>query len=404
MNSVCSLLVLLLVPFYLISANETSQSTIAEAADESTENPNEYYEQPQSSEEAYQQYNNFQNAFARQFRLQQEEQQQRQQLVGTPSSIDNATASVAISADEPVELETDALVPEGNVDELVPASTIAVPTEQSPLVIQSSTMSSDASEMAAKLVGELTNASDAMAPIDTNNTDALSSKHAKMYVANEPDDEPVYHALSLTDNTIRKAIAQNNPNLNVSTGDNGTDDYVNDGGDTDSDTNDSQPITLQYYPADTTIASIVPLPIQIQSTTRSAVYAAAASTIVTTSAAPITTTTIPVLPQNLTSSKKTPKKIETSTRIYKYSADEILRKYLEDTYIRAPIASLINTSPEALRKSKILWKAALRPNTPIDIVLLAFNSSGMFALGLFVYLLLRRLGIRLEASRCECVR
>lgn len=378
MNSVNSLLVLALVPFYLISANDTNQSAITVVPEELTENPNEYYEQPQSSEEAYQEFNNFQTAFARQYRL----QQQQQPPVGTPSSIVEPISSFAISDGEPTEQESESLISESDAEELVPATTFIVPTEQPLTTIQSSTASSALSETAAKLINAFTNTSDAGAFVDTNTTDALSSKHAKMYVANEPDDEPVYHALSLTDNVIRKVTAHNNPNpnLNVSVDDNGNVDYVNDDG-SDSDTNDSQ-----YYPfpMDTTVASIVPLPIQNQSTERSPIYTAAASTIATTTAALTTTTNAPVLPQNLTGIKKTPKKIETSTRIYKYNADGILRKYLEDTYIRAPMASLINTSPEALRKAKILWKSALRPNTPIDIVLLAFNSSGMFDVHLFL--------------------
>lgn len=376
MYSLNSVLVLVVMPFYLISANDTNQSAITVSPEESTEHPNEYYEQPQSSEEAYQDYTDFKTAYARQYRLQQQP---------TPSSIlepISPSAAAAVSDDEPIEQESDSVIStENDAEELMPATTFFVPTE-SPLlttILQSSTSSSDLSESAAKLIGIFTNASD----IDTNATDPLSSKHAKMYVANEPGDEPVYHALSLTDNVIRKMTTHNNPNPNPNPNpsesvdvDNGDMDYVNDGSDTESDTNDSQPITSQYYPVDTTIASIVSLPVLIQSTDRSAVYSAAASTIVTTTVTPTTTTNAPLLPQNLTGSKKSPKKIETSTRIYKYSADEILRKYLEDTYIRAPMASLINTSPEALRKAKILWKSALRPNTPIDIVLLAFNSSG----------------------------
>lgn len=369
MNTLGSWLVLVAMPFYLISANDTNQSAITVSPEESTEAPNEYYEQPQSSEEAYREYNNFQTAFARQSRL-------RYQPTGTPSPIVEPISSVALFDDEPIEQESDSLLLENDTEEVVAATTFIVPTEQPLVTIQSSTSSSDHSESAAKLVVDLTNTSDAMVSADTNKTDALSSKHAKMYVANEPDDEPVYHALSMTDNVIRKMAAHHNPIPNESVDDNGNDDYVNDGSDTDSD--DSHPITLQYYPGDTTIASIVPLPIQLQSTDRTPIYTAAASTILTTTAASTITTTVPSLPQNLTGNRKTPKKIETPTRIYKYSADEILRKYLEDTYIRAPMASLINTSPEALRKSKILWKSALRPNTPIDIVLLAFNSSGTF--------------------------
>lgn len=371
MNTFSNWLVLVVMPFYLISANDTNQSAITVSPEESTEAPNEYYEQPQSSEEAYREFNNFQTAFARQSRL------RYHQPTGTPSPIVEPISSVALSDDEPIEQESDSLLLENDTDDMVAATTFIVPTEQPLVTIQSSTSSSDHSESAAKLIADFTNTtSDTMVFADTNKTDALSSKHAKMYVANEPDDEPVYHALSMTDNVIRKMTAHNNPNPNESIDDTGNDDYVNDGSDTD--TNDSHPITLQYYPGDTTIASIVQLPIQIKSTDRTPIYTAAASTIFTTTAASTITTTVPSLPQNLTGNKKTPKKIETPTRIYKYSADEILRKYLEDTYIRAPMASLINTSPEALRKSKILWKSALRPNTPIDIVLLAFNSSGRF--------------------------
>lgn len=62
--------------------------------------------------------------------------------------------------------------------------------------------------------------------------------------------------------------------------------------------------------------------------------------------------------------------------IYKFSADEILRKFLEDAYIRAPMAAVIDTSADSLRKSKILWKAALQPHAALDIVLVAFNGSG----------------------------
>lgn len=368
MNSLSSLIVLAMMPFYLVSAN---QSAITVSPDESTEHPNEYYEHPQSSEEAYQEYSKFQTAFARQFRPQQH-------AIVTPLPIVEPFSSIAIS-----DPENDSLISQSNVDELVPATTLIVPVELPLNIIQSSTLSSDLSETAAKLIGDFTNMSDTTIIADANNTDELSSKHAKMYVANEPDDEPVYRPLSLTDNLIRKMTEKlhdySNPIPNESAMDDiSSVDYVNDGS-INNDTNESQSITAQYYPMDTTIASIVPLPIQIQSTDRLSIYTAAASTILTTTAVPTTTTTnVPLQPQNVTGNRKSPKKIETSNRIYKYSADEILRKYLEDTYIRAPMASLINTSPEALRKAKILWKSALRPNTPIDIVLLAFNSSGKY--------------------------
>lgn len=369
MNSLNSLLVLVLMPFYLISANETNQSAITVSSEEVTDNPSEYYEQPQSSEEAFKEYNNFQTAFARQYRLSPQ--------IATPPSVVELVSVATKSDGEPIEQESESLISENDdVDELAPATTFIVPTEQSPAAIQSLTSSSDLSETVAKLIVNSTNTSDIMTIADTNKTESLSNKHGKMYLANEPDDEPVYHALSLTDNVIRKVTANtynNSPSETVD-GDSSNIDYVNDG--SDSETNNSQPNTAQYYPlpVDTTIASIVPLSIQIQSTDRSPIYTAAATAIVTTTASTTTTTTINA--QNLTGSKKFPKKIDTTSRIYKYIADEVVRKYLDDPHIRAPIATIINTSPDALRKAKILWKSTLRPNTPIDIVFLAFNSSG----------------------------
>lgn len=83
------------------------------------------------------------------------------------------------------------------------------------------------------------------------------------------------------------------------------------------------------------------------------------------------------------------------TRFFKYSADEILRKYLEDIHIRSPLAALIDTSPAALRKSKMLWKTTLRPNSPIDIILLAFNSSGK----LFMFIKVKSLNLKLIFCR-----
>lgn len=146
------------------------------------------------------------------------------------------------------------------------------------------------------------------------------------------------------------------------------------------DVNYTQSITVRSYPMETTMAAMLPTPPIFVSTrtptntllvnTPASVTLAAAPTV----AAP-TTVTEEITP-NQSSGKKS-KKIEAlSPRIYKYSAEEIVRKYLDDSYLRAPLATLINTAPEPLRKTKLLWKSALRPNTPINIVLVAFNSSG----------------------------
>lgn len=165
-------------------------------------------------------------------------------------------------------------------------------------------------------------------------------------------------------------------------------DYVNDeAAAAAADSNYTQPITVKSYAMETTMAAILPTPPVFVSTrtpintlivnTPTSVTVAAAPTIAAAASAataPTASTTDEITP-NQTTGKKS-KKIEALPRIYKYSADEIVRKYLDDSYLRAPLATLINTAPEPLRKTKLLWKSALRPNTPINIVLVAFNSSG----------------------------
>ena len=128
--------------------------------------------------------------------------------------------------------------------------------------------------------------------------------------------------------------------------------------------------TTVSYTSTTTTSSPAPVTQVITNTTLLQTTAApvtVASTIATTFAPP---------PSSGYASKKSPKKIESIAHTFQYKADVILRKCLEDTYIRSPVAALINTAPEALRKAKILWTTALRPNTPIDMVLIAFSSSG----------------------------
>lgn len=97
-------------------------------------------------------------------------------------------------------------------------------------------------------------------------------------------------------------------------------------------------------------------------------------TLPTTTTTTITTMTTTTTIATLVTRRK--KNQTTPPRIFKYSADETLRLLLNDSFIRAPMAALIDTSAEVLRKTKTLWKAALRPQTALDIVLVAFNSSG----------------------------
>lgn len=152
-------------------------------------------------------------------------------------------------------------------------------------------------------------------------------------------------------------------------------DYVNDGL---IETNHSQPITSIPYSLDTTITSLPSSRVYIPTQTPNSL-----SHLFSTSTSITPITQPPSVPlentqtiQPTQSNGKKSKQIEELPRIYKYSADEIVRKYLDDTFLRAPLATLIDTAPEPLRKAKLLWKSALRPNTPIDIVLVAFNSSG----------------------------
>ncbi|XP_031633171.1 uncharacterized protein LOC116346974 [Contarinia nasturtii] len=181
---------------------------------------------------------------------------------------------------------------------------------------------------------------------------------------------------------------QNDTNIHNESGD-----YINDEA---IETNYSQPITSIPYSMDTTITSLPSSPVFI-STRPPTPFSTSTSTSTITAAAAVISPPLALVPAPLAPSpngrpitpipqvNKRPKKIKEDKddeekevpRIYKYSADEIVRKYLDDTFLRAPLATLINTAPEPLRKAKMLWKSALRPNTPIDIVLVAFNSSGV---------------------------
>lgn len=80
---------------------------------------------------------------------------------------------------------------------------------------------------------------------------------------------------------------------------------------------------------------------------------------------------------------KKPKKIE----IYKTRPNELLRHYVEDSHLRSPIAALIDKKSNPLGKAKKLWKAALRPNSLLDIMVVSYDSEGKLITFLSVYLL-----------------
>lgn len=102
---------------------------------------------------------------------------------------------------------------------------------------------------------------------------------------------------------------------------------------------------------------------------------------------PTTSTTITTMTTTTTTATLVTRRKKNQTsppRIFKYSAAETLRMLLNDSFIRAPMAALIDTSAEVLRKTKTLWKAALQPQTALDIVLVAFNSTGKPIIYLYI--------------------
>lgn len=69
-------------------------------------------------------------------------------------------------------------------------------------------------------------------------------------------------------------------------------------------------------------------------------------------------------------------KMGKTIKTYKSSADQVLRQFVENEYLRQPIACIIDTTENNLRKAQMLWNATLRSNTPLDILLSGYNSTG----------------------------
>lgn len=63
-------------------------------------------------------------------------------------------------------------------------------------------------------------------------------------------------------------------------------------------------------------------------------------------------------------------------KIYKMRPNELLRHYVEDSHLRSPIAALIDKKRNPLSKAKKLWKAALKPNSLLDIMVVSYDSEG----------------------------
>lgn len=99
---------------------------------------------------------------------------------------------------------------------------------------------------------------------------------------------------------------------------------------------------------------------------------------------PTITTVVPsvVAPASATSSPATTaatrSKQGKKIHIKKLLPHEQLRNYIEDAYIRMPLAVIVDPSPAALDKTKNLWGDTLRSNMAIKIVLVSLNSSGEY--------------------------
>lgn len=323
----CVLCVIVLVSFATAGVIETSAEQTTMAPDDSSD-LYEYFE-PQNEEEAYR---GFQSSFPLKYISPEEVE-----------VVDEGREHESESTSKEIELSDES-------GEVAAVTTPHVPTEMPETTVPLASW----------------NETDAEASHGQADTLNGTNSQSLLSVPSETDDEPVYHSMTANENNaIRQAVAVTHPSNEAYSS--AEEDYVNDG------YADADAIDRVTHPApgdDTTVVPLASPSSLLLSRTPQPDFSVLAQQ--TTAA----TTSQPPAAQNATASKKAAKKIETSSRIYKYSADEILRKYLEDTYIRAPLAALINTSPESLRKAKILWKSTLRPNTPIDIVLLAFNSSG----------------------------
>lgn len=78
-----------------------------------------------------------------------------------------------------------------------------------------------------------------------------------------------------------------------------------------------------------------------------------------------------------TKSTATPRiKMGKTIKTYKSSADQVLRQFVENGYLRQPLACIIDTTESNLRKAQMLWNATLRSNAPLDILLSGYNSTG----------------------------
>lgn len=377
MNRLSTLAILFILPCYITNASEQNVQFGSSSSTEDTTDSTDFFD-PLNSEEAYdpqKDYANFKDFknYEKLYRmsgppllpqpLQQKQWQFQQQTFNSDSDdgddVDEASTDPNIQSVDVDSDNDDGMITTTNPPQSEPQTTIKFIMDGAPNVINEIVKNTPR-------------------PIDTiiesaSNAELVLNKQQQTQLETmvRSDLENDAKTQLEKENGIQKeAVIFNDDNF----------DYVNDSGNENfenNDTNYSQPITLPYL-MDTTITSLPSSPVFISTRPPIALFTTSSSTTTTASAivSNAHAQANSVVAPNQMPGKKSAKKIEAVPRVYKYSADEILRKYLDDTFIRAPMATLINTAPEPLRKGKQLWKAALRPNTPIDIVLVAFNSSG----------------------------
>lgn len=376
MKRLSAIVVLLCVSYYIASASDLNAQAGPLSTEDSTDS-SDFYD-PLNSEEAYdpqKDYANFRDfkSYEKLYRmsgppllpqpLQQRPWELEPQISDDNEDDDteaaNASTNPNIASADVDDESDDAIISTTNPPQNDQHTTIKFFTENSPNIINDILKNTPR-------------------PIDTAIESAVN---AELVLNKQPEIESMAKTDAENDTSIRSDGNGIHKTAAIFNDDNV--DYVNDGvneNNENGETNYSQTITLPYS-MDTTIASLPSFPVFIPTRPPMHLLTTSTSTVTTS---PINTNshaTSAIVPTQ----KKSPKKIEALPRVYKYSADEILRKYLDDTFIRAPLATLINTAPEPLRKAKLLWKSALRPNTPIDIVLVAFNSSGNKKLSSFIF-------------------
>lgn len=302
-------------------------------AEDTTDTAADVYD-PYGSDETYdpqKDYSDFKSSYEKLYKLS-----------GSPSRQQNSWQPYQSPIDD-VDVEGDTV--DANIDTVAEQSTnlsdigqdsSEMPSTIQPQIEQQSTIKSNTENAAMRSINDFVKGTQRSIPVAAYeqiapNAELLMANSALTsdpLNPNKNEDDLVNETSIAEAQHASVAFIQNLANIH-----NESTDYVMD------EANNSQSITSIPYPIDTTITSQPSSPVSFIST-------------------------------------RPPNKFEAQPRVYKYNAHEIVRKYFEDIFIRTPLAVLINTAPEPLRKAKLLWTSVLRQNASIDIVLVAFNSSG----------------------------